>query len=127
MQSFEDLLNLPGIQVDSLEITDNEVIIKCSSFLDEQICPNCKKNCSRKPKYYVRTIKDLKIFGKQTILKLTIRQFKCEECHCYFNENFVFINPKFQMTERYYEYIYKCCQGLTLRMLQSKRFYLWML
>ncbi len=111
MERFGDLLNLPGIEADKVEVKDYEVIIVCSSPLDEQICPKCGMKCRRITKYYLRTIKDLEIFGKNTVLKLTVRQFKCKECHNYFNENFVFVNPKYQMTERYREYIYKCCQG----------------
>jgi transposase len=114
MQNFESSLNLPGIQIDNVEILDNEVIIKCSSSFNEAICPKCKEKCVRVPKYYVRTVKDLQIFGKQTILKLTVRQFKCE-CHNYFNESFIFAAPKFLMTERYKEYIYKNCQGRDIK------------
>ena len=74
MQVLKNLLNLPAAQIDTVEITDNKVIINCSSILNEYICPKCKKKSQRITKYYVRTIRDLEIFGKQTILKLTVRQ-----------------------------------------------------
>ena len=125
MQYLENLLNLPGIQIDNVEITDNNVIIKCSSILTECICPECKKKSQRVPKYYVRTIRDLEIFGKQTILKLTVRQFKCKDCNSYFNENFGFVNSKSQMTERYREYIYKCCQGRDIQYVAQQEVLSW--
>ena len=64
MQKIEDLLNLSGIQINDIEIIDNNVIIKCSSIFNECICPRCKKKSQRIPKYYIRTIRDLEIFGK---------------------------------------------------------------
>jgi transposase len=67
----------------------------------------------------------LKTFGKQTILKLTVRQFKCKECHSYFNEKFVFVNQKFRMTERYREYIYKCCQGRDIKHVAEQEVLSW--
>jgi len=110
MQNIEKLLNLKHIQINGIDIADNKVIILCSSIFNEAICPKCNKKTSRVPKYYTRIITDMEIFGRKTTLKLTERQFKCESCHKYFNENFIFVKPKKHMTERYREYIYKNCK-----------------
>jgi hypothetical protein len=52
MKNIENLIDLTGIQIDNIEISDNEVVIRCSSPFHEQICPKCKNKCSRVPKYY---------------------------------------------------------------------------
>jgi len=125
MQNIEKLLNLSGIQIGAIEIADNEVVIKCSSVFSEAICPKCEKKCKRVPQYYVRSIRDLEIFGKKTILKLTVRQFKCQACHTYFNESFTFVNPKYLMTNRYREYIYNSCQGRDIKHVADKEGLSW--
>ena len=63
MQNIEKLLNLEGVKIDAIDVSDNKVVIKCSNISNEIICPKCKKKCSRVPKYYTRTLRDLKIFG----------------------------------------------------------------
>ncbi len=125
MQNIEKLLNLTGIQIDDIEVSDIEVIIRCSSIFNETICPKCNKKCRRIPKYYVRSIRDLEIFGKKTILKLTVRQFECKECHNYFNDSFSFVNPNFLMTNRYREYIYNSCQGRDIKRVAEREGLSW--
>ena len=124
MQNIEKLLNLEGIKINEIEIFDNEIIIKCSSIFKENICPKCGKKSSRVPKYYVRTIRDLKNFGKKTILKLTVRQFKCEDCHAYFNEKFTFVDT-FHMTKRYRKYLYESCHGRDIKYVSEQEELSW--
>lgn len=76
------------------------------------------------PKYYVRTIRDLKKFGKKTILKLTVQQFKSEDCHAYFNEKFTFVDT-FHMTKRYRKYLYESCQGRDIKYVSKQEKLSW--
>ena len=124
MQNIEKLIDLEGVKINNIEVFENKVIIKCCNILNEIICPKCKKKCSRGPKYYTRTLRDLKIFGKKTILELTVRQFKCEDCHAYFNETFVFMDT-FHMTKRYREYLYKSCQGRSIKYVSEQEELSW--
>ena len=124
MQNIEKLLNLEGVKIDAIDVSDNKVVIKCSNISNEIICPKCKKKCSRVPKYYTRTLRDLKIFGKKTILELTIRQFKCNDCHAYFNETFIFLDT-YHMTKRYRKYLYESCQGRSIKYVSKQEELSW--
>jgi transposase len=125
MQAINELLNLKGIQIDKIEQTDTEVFIYCSGIFNEAICKECKEKCKRVTKYYERTIRDLSIFGKRTLLKLENRQYCCQKCFTYFNENFDFVLPKYEMTERYREYIFHSCKGQDINQVADKEGISW--
>jgi len=125
MQWINELLNLTGIEIGKIEQTETSVFISCSSIFNEAICPECKETCTRVTKYYERTIRDLSIFGKTTILKLETRQYCCQKCFTYFNENFDFVLPKYEMTERYREYIFHSCKGQDMKQVAQKEGISW--
>ncbi len=94
------LLNLPTIEVSMTELTKHSIEIHCHSNLLEQLCPLCLIKSSKVKNSTERTIRDLPLLGKEVHLKLTSRQFYCENCDRYFQEKFSFVESNKQLTTR---------------------------
>jgi transposase len=104
------LLDLPAVEVEKVELLKNKIIICCHSILEEQLCPCCLKKVGKVKSVTERSVKDLKMFGKEVELKLTNRQFFCEDCDKYFHETFPFVSKGQHMTHRLEKYLYECCK-----------------
>lgn len=102
------LLNLPELEITSVEITDETLKISCRSRLGQAICPSCQRKTHEIRKYYHRTLRDLPITGREVYLDLEERQFYCPDCDGYFSERFSFVDPNRNYTIRYEGYIYRC-------------------
>lgn len=64
------------------EETDEANILYGISSLPTAKCPYCEAICSRTHSTYVRTLQDLTVFEKRTILKLQVRKFFCDNEKC---------------------------------------------
>ena len=72
------------------------------------INPECK--CDIKPHYHSKSrnlLKDIKRNGKLTYINLTIKRYRCPECHRVFYEQFDFYDRKNFLTKRLREEIIK--------------------
>lgn len=107
---LEALLNLPELEVTSVEMTDRKLVVHCRSRFGEALCPSCLRRTKEVKKYYHRTIRDLSIVGRAVYLHLEERQFYCLECDRYFSERFSFVDPNRTTTTRYEAYLYERCE-----------------
>jgi hypothetical protein len=119
--NIESLINLTGIHITNMEISEKQAYIYCQSDDDTNICPKCHAITSTVRMYKKRTIKDLALLGRSVYLILSSRQFQCKNCKSFFNERFSFVEPSKTMTTlrpwpmlRYEEYVYKMTQKATL-------------
>jgi len=71
------LLNLPGIVVESLRETETDLMLEVEAWTDKATHPRCSSssNLHQNHGYWVR---DLPISNRQVRLKVNRRQFKCK-------------------------------------------------
>ena len=109
MESNSTALNLQqffptDLQIQEIETTSDTVYIRMKSRTRSITCPKCKKECKKYHAVHKRKVQDLPVFGKKTILMLSIYEFECEnpDCSCVSTtENFNgFLNGYSRMTER---------------------------
>lgn len=87
---YDDNINLTSfypyadICIESVEFSDNDVHIYAHGALDYGICPYCGSASHRVHSTYHRTVTDLPILGKRTILHLEMRKFFCPNQECRF-------------------------------------------
>lgn len=122
---LEQLLNLPELEITSVEIKPRRMTIHCHSRLGEALCPSCLTPTQEVRKSYNRRIRDLSITGREVYLQLEVRQFYCIDCDRYFSERFSFVETHRSHTKRYEDYIYSRCQGLTIRQVSLQENLLW--
>lgn len=119
------LLNLPGIEITAVEITDQSLTVSCRSRFGQAICPSCLKKTQEVRKYYHRQIRDLPITGREVYLNLEERQFYCPDCDRYFSERFSFVEPNRTTTMRYEAYLYQRCLKTTIQAVALQENLLW--
>ena len=112
---FSNLLELPSIEVKLAEVSTKKIVLDCESNLSESYCPVCLKKCKMVKDTYTREIRDLAISGKEVYLRLTVRQFVCQDCNRHFHEQFDFVAKHGTMTKRYEKFIYYRCKGVDLQ------------
>ena len=92
------------LQIQKIETTSDTVYIWMKSRTRSITCPKCNKECKTYHAVHKRKVQDLPVWGKRTILMLSIYEFECEnpECSCVSTtENFNgFLNGYSRMTER---------------------------
>ena len=119
------LLNLPELEITSVEISDESLKVSCRSRLGQAICPSCQEKTQEIRKYYRRTLRDLPITGREVYLDLEERQFYCPNCDGYFSERFSFVEPNRTTTTRLEGYIYRCCLKSTVKAISVQENLLW--
>jgi transposase len=122
---LEALLNLPELEITSVEMTDQKLTVFCRSRFGQAICPSCLKKTQQVRKYYRRRVRDLPITGREVYLELEERQFYCPDCDGYFNERFGFVEPNHTTTTRYERYLYCRCQKATIKDVALQENLLW--
>ena len=122
---LEQLLDLPEVEITSVEIEQRRMTIHCRSRLGEALCPSCLKASKEVRRTYHRRIRDLSITGREVYLQLEVRQFYCFDCDRYFRERFSFVDLHRSYTKRYEDYIYFRCQGATIRQGSLQENLLW--
>ena len=98
---LEQLLDLPELEITSVEIEERRMTIHCRSGLGEALCPSCLQPTKEVRKPYQRRIRDLSITGREVYLQVEVRQFYCFDCDRYFSERFGFVGPHRSYTKRY--------------------------
>lgn len=122
---LEALLNLPELDITSVEMTEQTLTIFCRSRFGQAVCPSCLKKTSQIRKYYRRTMRDLSIAGREVYLELEERQFYCPDCQGYFSERFSCVEPNRTTTRRYEAYLYTRCQKATIADVAVQENLLW--
>lgn len=68
--------------IESVEVMQDSVHIYARSSLDYGVCPYCGRKSPKVHSTYMRTVSDLPILGRQTILHLQMRKFFCHNDKC---------------------------------------------
>lgn len=107
---LDTLLNLPNVTVESCTQQPGEVYLKLRFLNEEASCPHCKELSTELHQQRPILLRDLSVFGQATYLKVSRRQFYCDDCQRYFTESLTFMDEGRQYTRRYEEYIYQQVQ-----------------
>ncbi|ELR97900.1 ISL3 family transposase [Gloeocapsa sp. PCC 73106] len=102
---FTKLLGIPEIVVEDSKEIDNTIILTVKASIKKGICPRCGQVSHRLHQNKYHLVKDLPISGKEVILKVNRRQFKCDTCQKPFSEKLNFVGEKKNFTKRYAEKI----------------------
>lgn len=96
----EKLLDLQGIKVTNIEKDEKTITVYAELERKMHRCPYCKEETDVIHDYRTQVIKDIPAFGKNVIIILRKRRYRCVHCRKRFFENNSFL-PKYQrMTNR---------------------------
>ncbi len=102
MPLLTQLLGLPGVDVESYEETDDELILSVERHEESARCPRCDTLSTHLHQNHGYLVPGLPISHyRQTWLKVNRRQFKCGECGKPFSESLDFIGGRRKYTDRY--------------------------
>ncbi len=76
-----DVIAPPGILVDRVELADRFTII-AQPVAASARCPGCNQPSSRVHSRYTRTLADLPVAGRQAVIEVGIRRFRCAVSDC---------------------------------------------
>jgi transposase len=103
---YEELLNLPSVEITAVKIETKSILIDCKIKQKDQICPNCGTNTTTVNQYYARQIRDLNMGVRHVYLVLRMRQFHCQSCLRYFTETLPFADLNKEYTHRQADYMF---------------------
>ncbi|MBD2778609.1 transposase family protein [Iningainema tapete] len=101
-----NLLDLPGVTVESWNSTENSVCFQLSILAKGINCPHCGNYTEELHQTRPIIVRDLPSSGKDVYLKLPRRQFYCRVCQSYVTERLQFIDLRRNYTQRYEESIF---------------------
>jgi transposase len=109
---YQELLNLPNLEVSSVAMEGQKIVIEChiKSDVTDSLCPSCNKPSSCVHKRHVRVIRDLDISGREVWLHISTRQFVCRDCRRYFYESLSFADSHKSYTHRQADYVFLLAQ-----------------
>lgn len=112
---YESLLNLPSLQVDTVEVLESKIIIDCHLASSSGVCPVCKQPTSKVNQYTTHVLRDLPLAGREVTLRLKVKQYECQDCNRYFTETPVFGDLGKSYTHRLAKFIHdlSCQQSYT--------------
>ena len=113
--NFDELLSLPELSLEDVQIEPSSIHIYCQSNLTATFCPHCLTKNESVNQTHIRQVRDLPIIGKKTFIHLTTRQFVCSNCNRYYYEKFSFLEPHETVTQRYANSVFKLCNGIELQ------------
>ncbi len=108
LMKIEALLGLPeGLEVVSVDVTDQEVTLTVVSTQQHPCCPLCGRSASRVHSHYRRQLTDMSCAGRRVRFILHVRKFFCDEPICVrkiFAERLApFIHPWARVTTRFFQ------------------------
>ena len=103
---YEHLLGIPNLRIDSIEEEEKKFTFHCHIESESEPCPSCGKPCSSVNQRTTSLVRDLWISEKEVYLKLTKRQFFCEDCNHYFTERLDWASPCKSYTKRLAKFIF---------------------
>ena len=92
------LLDIPGIIVEESQEVENTIILTVKAVTKKAICPRCGQTSHRLHQNKYHLVKDLTMSGKEVILKVNRRQFKCDNCQKPFSEKLDFLPDRKSFT-----------------------------
>ncbi|MCP4527548.1 MAG: ISL3 family transposase [Aestuariibacter sp.] len=111
-KTLTELGDLSGILVERFAIEDQEgqeyLHLFCEHCHKIAICPHCGKIVTGGSDDKERSVRDLDIWGKRSIIHFSQRRFECTECNKPFTELLDWIDPKRRQTLRFEQFIYEC-------------------
>jgi len=103
-----ELLRLPGIDVESYEDSDDELILAVERQEESAKCSRCGTLSTHLHQNHGMLVRDLPMSHyRKTWLKVNRRQFKCHECLKPFSERLEFMGERRKYTDRYAEAVVK--------------------
>lgn len=124
-KTIELLLDFPELQVTKVVVNSGSLDIYAESRFSESVCPSCLKKCNKVHTVSERIIRDRNILDKEVYLHLRSRQFYCEDCHRYFQEQFSFVSKHKNMTLRLEQYLYLCLKDSSTKEVAIRENVLW--
>lgn len=103
----EKLIGLQGLEVTNIEQTEETKIIHAQMKRKSHCCPECKKQTNTIHDYRKQIIKDIPAFGKNVIIILKKRRYRCTHCGKRFYEENRFLPKYYRNTNRLNAYIIK--------------------
>jgi transposase len=103
---YEELLNLPSVEILDIKIDTKIITIECQVKHSSDICPNCGEISTSVNQYYHRTIRDLNMGIRHVHLSVKMRQFYCKDCNRYFTEILDFADLNKEYTHRQSDYMF---------------------
>src|SRR5258708_12546439 len=105
---MEQFLSLPkGVEVTSIEKTEDGLTISAVSTQRTACCPLCSSAATRVHSHYTRHVADLPCAGQQVCLLLHVRKFFCEVTTCarkiFVERMMAFVEPWARVTTRLYQ------------------------
>ena len=101
----EELLGLQGVKITNVKKKENNIIIYLEIERKSHGCPCCGTATDTIHDYRLQKIKDIPSFGKNVVLKLRKRRYRCPHCGKRFCENNSFLPRYHRMTNRLVEFI----------------------
>ena len=74
--------DLPGFCVEQISRSENSMTITARIITPTARCPDCQQPSSRVHSYYTRSPMDLPTSGRQVLLVLHVRHFRCTNPRC---------------------------------------------
>lgn len=109
VQFFEELLEIPGLKIDSVSYESRRIILFCHTEGADSVCPRCGSSSGQQVKRYEeRKIRDLDISGKEVWLHVRMRQWGCD-CGHYYHERLEWADPGKSYSKRQAKFIFLCC------------------
>ena len=93
----EELLGLQGVKVTNVVKEDNNIIIYLEMERKSHSCPCCGTYTETIHDYRLQKIKDIPSFGKNVVLKLRKRRYRCPHCGKRFYENNTFLDALYEL------------------------------
>ena len=101
----EKLIDLKGVKVKNIIQSEKITTIEMEMELREQHCPCCGAATRTVHDYRAQPIRDIPAFGKEIILLLRKRRYRCKECNKKFFEQNTFLPRFHRMTNRLSSYV----------------------
>lgn len=103
--STEKLIGLQGLKVTNIENDEKTVTIYAEMERKAHNCICCGSTTDTVHDYRTQKIKDISISGKQTIIMLKKRRYRCPHCNKRFYEENSFLPKYYRMTRRLIAFI----------------------
>lgn len=102
---IEKLVGFKDVLLKNIESDEKSIEIELEHAVKTQICPACKAETRNVHDYRKQQIKDIPAFGKQILLILRKRRYRCRCCGKCFYEPVEFLPRYYRMTNRLAAYI----------------------
>lgn len=113
--SIKDLLDLPELNVRTIQKEQDQVLIEVTPIDATQPCPVCASTQTiRRGTAYQRKVRHLAAFGKRVYLLLPAIRLTCKDCHAHFVWHYDCVAPKKRYTKAFETTLPKQAIGATI-------------